>query len=105
MADHYIIDLEEQNEILKKAVQNIAKECDNTNETHETIWRIAYNALQECGLDMVDAGENTLPIQRVSQQRELLLAFSQYMCENFITLDGVTAKGYVDNFIIANNCG
>ena len=66
MADHYIIDLEEQNEILKKAVQNIAKECDNTNETHETIWRIAYNALQECGLDMVDAGENTLPIQRVS---------------------------------------
>lgn len=65
MADHYITDLEEQNEILRKAVQGIARECDNTNETHETIWRIAYSALQECGVDMVDASENTLPIHSV----------------------------------------
>lgn len=60
MADHYIIDLEEQNEILQKALQEIVKECDNTNETHENIWRIANSALQECGLDIANVREKTL---------------------------------------------
>lgn len=36
----------QENKLLK-ALEEIEKCCDNQNPTHETIWRIAYNAVKE----------------------------------------------------------
>ena len=46
---------------------------------------------------------NNLHLQRVSQQRELLLAFADFLRDEKNT-DFIYTK-YVDEFLKANNCG
>lgn len=40
-----VVELEGENERLKKALEDIEANCDNTNDSHEQIWRIAQTAL------------------------------------------------------------
>ena len=46
---------------LKDSIRQIASQCDNQNPTHEAIWRIANDALEELTLDQLsDIAANML---------------------------------------------
>ena len=64
--------VKQQRDILLKCVQEIGRICDNTNSTHEGIWRIVYATLQECGEDMTPTSEEQLATPAVVGQSEQL---------------------------------
>lgn len=44
-ADQEILSLQDENKRLRGALKQIEKSCDNTNDSHEQIWRIALAGL------------------------------------------------------------
>lgn len=42
--------IQERNNIAENALSGIANSCDNENPTHETLWRIAYDAIEKLKL-------------------------------------------------------
>tara|TARA_R110000744_G_scaffold58082_1_gene121362 strand:- start:287 stop:553 length:267 start_codon:yes stop_codon:yes gene_type:complete len=85
---------------------------DNTNdkvasEEEKAIWKILDNyklnpMLQPNCADEIIELVNKLFIQRVSNRRELLLAYHRYLTEE-LSLD--LNEIWVDEYLKANNCG
>ena len=84
-------------EKIEKEIITLAEFSKDQQSFIRGIVKLSYNEGLQKG--------QTLPIDSVSQQRELLLAFIKFYHSDDYSPENTTFKEDVDAFLAANNCG